>query len=135
MVTDPAPLDLPTLIESWTVHLRALNRSDGTYKLYTASADRFVQWCTDNGHPAALDRRLVARWIAELLDGGAAANTASVRLAGVRQLAEWAAAEGEIPADPLLGLNAPKAPIPVTPVLGDDELKALIRALHGRPFE
>ena len=57
--------------------------------------------------------------------------TAAARLAGVRQFSKWLAAEGEIPADPLLRLNAPKGDIPITPVLTQDELRALVKACQG----
>ena len=66
-----------------------------------------------------------------MLDAGAQPATAAARLAGVRQFSKWLAAEGEIPADPLLRLNAPKGDIPITPVLTEDELRALIKACQG----
>jgi len=52
-------------------------------------------------------------------------------LAGVRQFSKWLAAEGEIPSDPLVGVNAPKAPVPLTPCLDEGELKALVSACRG----
>ena len=67
-----------------------------------------------------------------MLDGGAQPTTAAARLAGVRQFSKWLAAEGEIDSDPLLRLNAPKGDVPITPVLTDDELRALIKACQGQ---
>lgn len=67
-----------------------------------------------------------------MLDAGAQPTTAAARLAGVRQFSKWLAAEGEIDSDPLLRLNAPKSDVPITPVLADDELRALIKACQGQ---
>ena len=67
-----------------------------------------------------------------MLDGGAQPTTAAARLAGVRQFSKWLAAKGEIDPDPLLRLNAPKGDVPITPVLTDDELRALIKACLGQ---
>ncbi|OBI98414.1 hypothetical protein A5661_15800 [Mycobacterium asiaticum] len=69
--------------------------------------------------------------MAHILDGGAAPATAAAYLAGVRQFSKWLAAEGEIQSDPLLRLNAPKADMPITPVLSDEQLRALIKACRG----
>ncbi|OIN82688.1 tyrosine-type recombinase/integrase [Mycobacterium malmoense] len=66
-----------------------------------------------------------------MLENGAAATTVGARLAGIRQFTKWLANEHEIPIDPLLGLNAPKAPIPITPILTDEQIKALIQACQG----
>ncbi len=83
------------------------------------------------GNPAKVDRGQVSAWIAAMLDGGAQPTTAAARLAGVRQFSKWLAAEGEIDSDPLLRLNAPKGDVPITPVLTDDELRALIQGVSG----
>lgn len=125
------PLDFPALIASFELELAALNRSKSTRRIYLSSLDKFVQWLEVKGHPPGLDRGLVQAWMKELLDKGAEPTTVAARLAGLRQFTKWAAKEGEIPTDPLLGLNAPKAPMKVTPVLTEAQLKALIQACQG----
>jgi site-specific recombinase XerD len=123
----PAPVD-PALVDSFTIALTAARRSRSTIRIYLSSLDRYMRWCNDNGHPFAIDRGQVTAWIAEILDGGAQPATAAARLAGVRQFSKWLLEEDLIDADPLLRLTAPKGDMPVTPVLSDDELKALIKA-------
>lgn len=100
-------------------------------KIYLSAVDSYVRWLESNGYPLTIDRRLVQAWVAEALANGAATATAAARLAGVRQFSKWLAREGEIPSDPLLGVVAPKGDIPLTPVLSEDQLKALFRACDG----
>jgi site-specific recombinase XerD len=130
-VAAPAPLD-PALVESFKIALTAARRSRSTLRIYLSSLDRYAQWCNENGHPFVIDRGQVSAWIAGILDVGAQPATAAARLAGVRQFSKWLADEGEIDSDPLLRLNAPKGDMPVTPVLSDDELRALIKACQGK---
>jgi site-specific recombinase XerD len=125
------PLDITDLVGSWVIALKSARRSRSTLKIYTSSVDRYLQWCDDKGHPRQIDRGQVSAWIAEMLDAGAQSATAAARLAGVRQFSKWLAEEGEIPSDPLLRLTAPKGDMPITPVLADDELKALIKVCNG----
>jgi integrase/recombinase XerD len=126
------PLDITTLVESFEIALKSARRSPSTLTIYLSSIRLYLQWCADNGYPAQIDRRQVSAWIAAMLDGGAQPTTARARLAGVRQFSKWLAAEGEIDSDPLLRLNAPKGDVPITPVLTDDELRALIKACQGQ---
>jgi integrase/recombinase XerD len=126
-----APVDLSSLVDSFEIALKSARRSLETRKIYLSSIRRYLAWCADNGYPAQIDRGQVSAWIAHILDSGAQASTAAARLAGVRQFSKWLAAEGEIDSDPLLRLNAPKADTPITPVLTDDELRALIKVCEG----
>lgn len=125
------PLDTTTLVESWVIALKSARRSPATLKIYLSSVALYLRWCAERGHPPQIDRSQVSAWIAQMLDAGAQPATAAARLAGVRQFSKWLAAEGEIDADPLLRLNAPKGDIPITPVLTEDQLKALIKACQG----
>jgi site-specific recombinase XerD len=120
------------LVDSFEIELKSLRRSPQTQKIYLSSVRRYLQWCADNQLPVQIDRRQVQQWIADILESGAQASTAQARLAGVRQFSKWLAAEGEIDADPLLKLNAPKGDIPITPVLTDEQLDALIKVCQGK---
>ena len=124
-------LDIESLIPSFQVELTSLGRSPATHSAYLLGIRAYQKWLAVNDHPRVIDRRLVQAWIAHLVNSGLSANTAASRLAGLRQFSKWLAKEGEIPNDPLLGVNAPKAPIPLTPCLGEDELKALVKACQG----
>jgi integrase/recombinase XerD len=65
---------------------------------------------------------------AGLLDGGVAASTARSRQLGVRGFAAWLAEEGEIPADPFLGIKSPRLDEKVIEPLSDDELRTMLKA-------
>ena len=41
------------------------------------------------------------------------------------------AVEGEVDADPLVGMSSPKSDVPITPVLSEDDLKRLIEVCQG----
>jgi site-specific recombinase XerD len=125
------PVGIADLVDSFEVALKAAHRSPQTRKVYLSSIRRYLAWCDDRGHPAQIDRGQVQAWIAHLHDSGCQPTTAQTRLAGVRQFSKWLAEEGEIDADPLLRLNAPKGDTPITPVLTEDQLRLLIKACHG----
>jgi len=59
-----------------------------------------------------------------------------MRQLAVRRFVAWQIVVGRLPADPFLGVKAPKADEPVVDPLTDDQLRALIRACavpdHGR---
>lgn len=126
----PAP-DLDALLGSWELHLRAERKSPQTVKTYGDGVRAFLRWCTDNEHPATLDRDLLKLFIVDLLDGGAKPSTATSRHLAIRRFAAWLTEEGELGANPLLGVKAPKLDQPVTEPLTDDELRALLAACRG----
>lgn len=138
MPTKPLPptpeLDLRELLESFTISLRAAHRAEATVKVYRLGITQYLQWCDADGKPHRLDRDQVRAWMVHLRDKGAAPATVASRLASVRQLSKWLTEEGMLDADPLLRLNAPKPDIPITPVLTEDELKALVKACQGKQF-
>lgn len=133
---DPAP-DLSELMDSFTIALRAARRSELTVKAYTLGVVQYIAWCEANEVPAAIDRAQVRSWMAHMHERGLAPATVAARLAGVRQLAKWMADPNEggiLEADPLLRLNAPKQDIPITPVMTEDQLKAMLKACQGSDF-
>lgn len=127
-------LDLPGLLPSWELHLRAERKSKQTIKSYGDGVRGFIRWCEANGQSPALDRNLVQGFIVSLLDGGAEPSTARARQLAVRRFSNWLVEEGEIAEDPLLGLKAPKLDQKVTDSLTDDELRLLIKACSGKEF-
>jgi integrase/recombinase XerD len=127
-MTDP---DLRALLESWTIHLRAERKAEGTVRLYATGVRAFLAWCDRQGRPATLDRPTVAAFVAELLNDGREAATARARQLALRRFAAWLAEEGELDADPLVGLKPPKLDSKVVPVLSDQQLRALLAACQG----
>ena len=69
---------------------------------------------------------------AGLLDAGAEPATARSRQLSLKRFSAWLTEEGELDADPLLGLKPPKLDTKVTDALTDEELRALIKACSGK---
>ncbi|WP_231584636.1 tyrosine-type recombinase/integrase [Mycobacterium haemophilum] len=130
----PPALDLAALLPSWELALRAERKSPQTIKSYGDGVRAFIRWCTDHGHSPALERDLVKGFVADLLESGAEPSTARARQLGVRRFSAWLEEEGEVDADPLLGLKAPKLDSKVTESLTETELRRLIKACVGKEF-
>lgn len=127
-------LDLVDLLESFDISLRAARRADTTVKAYRLGITQYIEWCDTSGLPQCLDRGQARKWLASLHERGLKPATVASRLAAIRQLSKWLTEEEILDADPLLGVTAPKPDIPITPMLTDDELKALIKACQGPTF-
>ncbi len=119
--------DLRALADSWALSLRAERKSPETLKSYGNGVRFFLDWCDEND-AAPLTRASAREWVDQMLSGGAAASTARSRQLAVRRFTTWLADEGEIPADPMLGLKPPKLDERVTQPLSDDEIRAILKA-------
>lgn len=132
MARKPRTLDLEALIPSWEVSLQATRKTPSTIKSYTTGVTAFLRYCEETGVPAVLDRRTVNGFTVHLLDSGLSPATVTARQLGVRRFSAWLADEGEIPADPLLGVRSPKIDTKVFEPLTEEEIKALLSACSGR---
>jgi site-specific recombinase XerD len=119
--------DAAQLAASWQLALRAERKSAQTLKAYGDGVRFYLAWCHENA-AEPMTRPALNLWVAEILEGGAAASTARSRQLAVRRFAAWLAEEGEVPADPFLGLKSPRLDERVVEPLTDDELRALVRA-------
>lgn len=125
-----AALDVDTaalLARSWELALRAERKSPATLTSYTRGVEQYVAYCREHDLPP-LQRSTLNLWTTHLLDNGAAAATARARQLGVRRFSAWLADEGEIAADPFIGVKSPKLDETVIEPLTDDQLRALIKA-------
>ncbi len=129
MLTAP---DLAALLPSWELALRAERKSPQTIKSYAEGVRQYLRWCSDNDRPLVLDRHQLAGFVDSVLTAGLQPATARSRQLGVRRFSAWLVEEQEIPADPLLGVKAPKLDTQVIEPLTSDQLKALIKACAGR---
>lgn len=127
-------VDLRSLLDSWTLHLRGQRKSRETVKSYTTGVRMFLDWCARTEQVSVLDKRPVNAFVVDLLDEGAEAATARARQLALRRFSAWLAEEGELDSDPLLGLKPPKLDAKVIPVLDDDEIRRLIKACTGKEF-
>jgi site-specific recombinase XerD len=127
--------DLAALLPSWKLALQSENKAPGTVKSYSDGVLAFLRWADATGTPAVITKANAQAWIAGLIDRGAESQTAITRQRGLRQYARWLADEGELDADPLLGLKRPKEQRKVVPSLTDVELRALIDACRGKTLK
>lgn len=126
--------DLDDLLSSWELHLRAERKSPQTVKSYGDGVRAYISHCRAQGRPLEVDRTTLREFVDQMLVAGAKPATATARHLAVRRFSAWLTEEGEIPADPLLGLKAPKLDQPVVQPLSDDELRALLKACRGADF-
>jgi site-specific recombinase XerD len=124
--------DLPALLASWQLAMRAERKAPGTIKTYSDGVNGFLRWCDSNCAMPELTKPTVQRFVADLLDSGAEAATVHARHKALRRFAAWLVDEGELDADPLLGSKAPRVDRKVVHALTDDQLRLLIKACQGK---
>lgn len=127
-------IDLPKLLESWEIHLRAERKSPATLRSYTGAVKRYLEWCKAQGLPAELARRTVQTFIVGRLDAGREAGTVRTELRGLRLFSTWLAEEDEIERDDLLTLKSARVDEKVVQRLTEDECRRLIEACAGKEF-
>lgn len=132
MTPRPMHPDLPALLASWEVGLRAERKSPQTVKSYVTGVTQYLAYCAEHDRPAVLDRRTLALFVDHLLAKGAQPATAVARQLGVRRFSAWLVEEGELDADPLLGVKSPKIDAKVIEPLIVDQIKALVKACAGK---
>jgi site-specific recombinase XerD len=130
-MTDHLP-DLTALLPSWLLALQAERKSAGTVESYTMGVTLFLRWCSDTGTPPVLSKPNVQAFTTYLLDNGSQPATAVNRQLSVKRFAAWLTDEGELDANPLLGLKPPKTDTKVTPALTDEQLRDLLKACAGK---
>lgn len=132
MAKAPATPDLALLLPSFELTLRAERKSPGTIATYGNGIRAFLTWCEASEVPPVLTKSAVNAYVAHVLDAGLSPATAKARQLAVRRFAAWLTDEGEIDADPLLGIRPPKVDTPVIEPLTEDELRALLTSCQGK---
>ena len=128
---------IQSLIPSWKISLQAGNRSPNTLDTYLSAVEMFVAFLEDRGMPtavAAVRREHVEAFLAWMLEGYKPASVRN-RYTGLRQFFKWAVEEGEVTETPLRNVLPPAIPENPPPVLGDEQLRALLKACEGSGFE
>lgn len=115
------------LAHSWQLALRAERKSPATLKAYGDGVRQYLTYCTEQDL-APMARSTLNLFTNHVLDSGSAAATARSRQLGVRRFTSWLAEEGEIPADPFLGIKSPKLDEKVIEPLTDADLRAMLKA-------
>ncbi|MFN2502754.1 MAG: tyrosine-type recombinase/integrase [Acidimicrobiales bacterium] len=129
---------LDDLIGSWAISLRAANRAPRTVAQYVdESLSQFSRWMVAHEPALAIrkiNRQHVERYLGEIA-ATRSASTAQTRYKALRLFFAWAAEEGEVEQNPMVNIRPPIVPEVPVPVLGDDELRALLAACSGKSFE
>lgn len=136
MGNDPVdpPEALEDLLASWSLALRAKNRSPRTVRNYCSAAQILDGFIGEGQSILAAERSDIERFIADQLDRHSA-STAATRFRCIQQFYRWAAEEGLIDSSPMEAMNPPKLDEKVVPVLTLDQMRALVAACEGKTFE
>lgn len=127
---------LAGLLDDWRTHLRAKQRRPETIKSYLSVARAFCAYLDEKGMPAAasgVKREHVEAYLADLGDRTSPANVAK-HYRSLQQLFKWLVSDGEIAASPMERMSPPSVPEQPVPVIGLDELQALLATCKGNTF-
>lgn len=128
--------ELHRLISSFTLSLRARNRTVKTIQIYSSAIDFLDRYLIEMGMPttiAYIRREHLEEHIASIL-AKHSASYAGNRYRSLQQFFRWCVLEGEIKESPMTNMQHPKG-IEVPPaVLTEDAMKALLKACDGRDF-
>ena len=99
-----------------------------TLEAYQRDLTQVAEWLATQGvaEPAAVDRRLLRRYLVHVTDSGVAPRTVARRASALRRYFAWATRTGVVPTDPTLGLKAPSGSGRLPRILHDDQLHQLL---------
>ncbi len=118
-------------------YLQARTRAPRTVEVYTEAVKAIDAFLADRGMPRnveAITREHVEEFIADLLTRHKA-TTAANRYRSLQQFWKFLVEDGEIKESPMARMQVPKIPEEAPDVLGEDDLKKLLRACEGQWFE
>ena len=116
------------LAASFDLHLRSVGRADQTRCSYVEAVHQFVLFLFDrHKRPtlSAISRNDVRRFVVSLQQHNEPATVAN-RVRSLKKFFKWAVGDRLIDDDPMAGFKTPKVPIKETPVISDQDLKALL---------
>jgi site-specific recombinase XerD len=128
----------------FTDHLESVNRAPRTITTYAIAVHQLGDYLREHGlpiDPKNVKREHLSSWMLHLQrqpeDGGRGltAQTALQRFQSVRQFFKFLEESGDIKESPMLRLKPPHVPEKLVPVISDDDLKKLFKAVAGSDFE
>ncbi len=131
-------LTLSDAAASWRRHLRAANKAPRTIQTYLDALDHFGRYLAGSGLPVDVGRIAPAHvesWLVALQDDGRRAASVANRYRSLQQFFRWLADEEEIPRSPMARMKPPAVPVQPPPVLGEEQLRRLLKACEGTGFE
>ncbi|MFG2167413.1 tyrosine-type recombinase/integrase [Micromonospora chersina] len=127
------PTEFDALGDSWELSMRADQLSDNTIKSYRRALRSLIASLPPGTEPDEVTRDDIRRWIIATRER-TSSGTARSWFAGVRHFYRFLIKEQEIDNDPTAGIKTPPPNQPVTPVLAEDEVRALLRTAAGNSF-
>ena len=106
-----------------------------TVHAYRRDLEDFTAWAGEQGidGPAAVDRKVLRRYLVALADRRLAPRTVARRVSSLRRYFGWCARSGRLVADPSLTLRAPRGTGRLPRILQDDQLNDLLAAPDDTP--
>ena len=123
-------LPIGELLDSFDLHLRALNRSPKTIHSYRLAVDQL--WSGWDRNRPTITKADIEGFIAHFLENRASA-TARQRYASLQQFFKWTTAEGEIPENPMEKIDAPRVDEQPVPILTVNQLALSLPPVRARP--
>ena len=121
-------MDAPaTLVQRYLEHLRVERRlAARTLAIYADALQRLQRSASDAGTALeSVQPHQVRRWAAQLHAAGLAPRSVALLLSAWRGLYTWLGRHGEVAANPVAGLRAPRAAKPLPKALAVDQAVAL----------
>jgi site-specific recombinase XerD len=121
------------LTEGWSLTLRAAGHPDNTVTTY-GQAVAALRRHLDDRPLLDVTRTDLRGWVVAMRESRKSPATISSHVAAVKQFYRWLVEEGELAADPTLGITGPNRPTPDTPTLSPPQIKALLATCAGDRF-
>lgn len=141
----------PALKDTWGVyqtlfkdHLEGTNHAPRTLTTYGIAVEQLGHFLRAEGYPTdptKVKREHLSAWMlhlqrpAEAGGRGLSAQTALQRHQSVRQFFKFLEESGDIKESPMTKLKPPRVPEKLVPVIPDDDLRKLMKAVSGTDFE
>lgn len=120
-------------LASYRRHLRARNRAQNTINGYEMVLTRLADHYQGTDL-AELSRAQIDDYLGVLL-GHLAATTVGIHFRSLRAFYSWAAAEDLVERSPMARMKPPTVTDKPPPVVGDEDIRALLKACAGSDFE
>jgi site-specific recombinase XerD len=115
-------------------HLRAVGLSAKTESTYLQGVDHLSAFLAERDlptEPAAIRREHLEEWLIAMHAAGRKPATIANRYRSVQQFFKWAADEGLVERSPMATMRPPRIPETPPPVLRDEQLTRLLRAVEA----
>lgn len=141
----PVPTSLPSLrlpaglafeLDSFLLSLEAENLAAKTRRTYGEAVDLLGRFLAERGmptEPGVIRREHIEAFVADQVARWRP-NTARNRYLALKRFFDWLVDEGLIEASPMVRMRPPRVPEEPVPLLGEETVRALLRACGGKSF-